>query len=159
MAKASITNRAETYIFLGFCCSDDFCKCFVFRARMRCQDHGGCADHDHRGQVFFAVKRHAGGKTWVDAKCVEHHREGVAISGCLHHSRCTNRAGCATAVFNDHGLAQLLRQRLRNDACYLVYRPARWKHGHQTNGLARGPCLCPSQHRRTDSTHEKCSEA
>jgi len=24
--------------------------------------------------------------------------------------------------------------------------------------LASGPCLCPSQHRRTESTHEKCSD-
>ena len=158
MAKASITNRAKTHIFLGFCGSDNFCKCFVFRARMRCQHHGGCADHDHRGQVFFAVKRHAGGEAWINAKCVKHHSKCVAICRCLHHSRGTDRAGSATAVFHNHALAQLLRQRLRNDARYLVYGPARWKHGHQTNGLARGPCLRQSQHRGTQSA-QQCGEA
>ena len=153
VAQAAIANGAKADILFGLGRSHHVGKGFVFRVDVGGQHHGRRADQHQGHQIFFAVERHVGVQAGVDPVGVKHHRKGVAVGRCLHHRCCANHAGCATAVFHNHALAQLLRQRLGDDARHLIDRAARRKHRHQFDGLLARPGLRQGQRGQTQCRH------
>ena len=73
---------------------------------------------------------------------VKNHGKGVAVRRCSRHGGGPDRAGSATFVFDNNTLPDLLRQGLCQQARHLVHRSARWKYGHQFDGLLGRPGLC-----------------
>ena len=66
---------------------------------------------------------------------------GVAVGRCRGHRGGADGAGGAALVLHDHGLAELLRQRLCQQARHLVDRAAGREHRHQLDRLLARPGL------------------